>query len=155
MQEGRYPHHPRAAVGAVVFNQGCVLLTRRGTAPAKGQWAIPGGRIELGEHLTEAAEREVFEETGIVIRAGEPVHTFDLVQRDERGRIAYHYVIVDLSGEYVSGEPRAGDDGLEVRWVSPEESLALDINLETRRLLIERYAFPQPCDSSRQPPGIA
>jgi ADP-ribose pyrophosphatase len=142
MEDGRYPNLPRVAVGAVVFHNGRVLLVRRSTAPARGQWAIPGGRIELGERLQEAAEREVLEETGIVIRAKEPIYAFDLLERDETGGIVYHYVIVDLAGEFVSGEPAAGDDGLEARWISKEESLKLEINPETRRLLSDRYGFP-------------
>lgn len=142
MEDGRYPQLPRVAIGAVVFHSGRVLLVRRSNAPAQGQWAIPGGRIELGERMQEAAEREVLEETGIIVRAREPIYAFDIVERDEGGGIVYHYVIVDLAAEFVSGEPTAGDDGLEARWISKKESLELEINPETRRLLSDRYSFP-------------
>ena len=136
-----YPDSPRVAVGAVVFNAGSVLLVRRGHAPAEGQWAIPGGSVALGETLQEAAEREIMEETGLTIQAGEPIYAFDTVVRDDTGRIQFHYVIIDVAAEYVSGEPDPGDDADEARWVSPDEIGELDVNKATLRLLKERYGY--------------
>ncbi|MEE8398164.1 MAG: NUDIX hydrolase [Desulfobacterales bacterium] len=136
-----YPDHPRVAVGAVVFHKGKVLLILRGKPPAEGQWAIPGGSVELGETLQVAAEREIREEAGITIRAGEPVYTFDLVQRDEAGDIRFHYVIIDLSAEYISGGLTAGDDAIDARWVSPEQLDDLQINPRTRHVLREYFSF--------------
>ena len=75
MASREYPDNPRVGVGAVVLREGRVLLVRRGAAPANGLWAIPGGALELGETLQEGAEREILEETGILIRAGDPVFT--------------------------------------------------------------------------------
>ena len=71
--KNEYPDNPRVAVGAIVFKNNKVLLVRRAQAPSQDLWAIPGGRVEIGETLQEAAEREIFEETGITIRAQEPV----------------------------------------------------------------------------------
>lgn len=136
-----YPDRPRPAVGAVVFRDSAVLLVRRGQPPAQGLWAIPGGSVRLGETLQAAAEREILEETGVVIRAGEPVFVFDVIRHDEQGRVRYHYVIVDLAAEYVSGEICPGDDAADARWVSQEEVAQLPVNPATRRLLAERYAF--------------
>jgi len=138
---GRYPHGPCVAVGAVVFRDDCVLLVRRGKAPARGQWAIPGGSVNLGETLQQAAEREIFEETGILINAGEPSFVFDVVERDDAGGIRYHYVIVDLDATYQSGGVRAGDDALEARWVAARELADLDVSLPTRQLLKRHYGF--------------
>ena len=137
------PTAPVPAVGAVVVHDGAVLLVRRGRAPSRGVWAVPGGRIELGETLAEAAEREVREETGIRIRAGEPVWSFDSVVRDAEGRVAFHYVIVDLLADYVAGEPCAGDDALAARWARPEDLAGMTVSPPTLELL-ERIGFLPP-----------
>jgi 8-oxo-dGTP diphosphatase len=135
MPSREYPDSPRVGVGAVVLKEGRVLLVRRGVAPACGLWAIPGGALELGETLREAAEREILEETGITIRAGEPVFTCDVCQRDDDGRVRFHYVIVDLAADYVSGEVLGADDALEARWVAPEEVENLPATKTTVKLL--------------------
>jgi ADP-ribose pyrophosphatase len=129
------------AVGAVVFHRKKVLMVRRGQNPGEGSWAIPGGSVELGETLQQAAEREIWEETGIRIKAKEPVLTFDIIEKDERNRIRYHYVIVDLAADYIAGEPRAGDDAAEARWVSRDEAGRLPMNESSRRLLQTRFDF--------------
>ena len=135
MSTRSYPSAPIPAVGALVVHDGAVLMVRRGRAPSRGVWAVPGGRIELGETMAAATEREVREETGVEVRAGEPVWSFDSVIRDEEGRIAWHYVIVDLAAEYVAGEPRARDDALEARWIRPEDLPGLSVSKPTLELL--------------------
>ena len=137
MSSREYPDHPRVGVGAVVLREGRILLVRRGAAPAQGLWAIPGGGLKLGETLQEGAEREILEETGITIRAGEPVYTCDSFEKDADGRFRFHYVIVDLAADYVSGEARGGDDALEARWVSPTEMQELPVTKSTLRLLTQ------------------
>lgn len=136
-----YPGNPRVAVGAVVFKDECVLLVRRGQPPAEGLWAIPGGNVEIGETLQEAAEREIREETGIQIRASKPIYTFDVIDRDAAGKVRFHYVIVDLAADYVRGEPSAGDDALEALWVSAEEINNLRVSAATLKLLKEKFDF--------------
>lgn len=136
-----YPDQARVAVGAIVFKDNRVLLVRRGKPPAEDQWAIPGGRVEIGESLQESAEREILEETGIVIRALVPVYTFDVIDRDTSGRIRFHYVIVDLTAEYIRGEPRAGDDAAAARWVSSDELATLKVSSKTRQLLKTHFDF--------------
>jgi ADP-ribose pyrophosphatase len=143
-----YPESPCAAVGAVVFKDDAVLLVQRSNAPAMGMWAIPGGSVQLGESLQAAAEREVFEETGVVIRAKGPVFVFDTIRRDGSGRVRYHYVIVDLAGDYVSGEPTPGDDAADARWISEIELGQLTVNPATRQLLLDHYNF-----GSHRPPA--
>lgn len=136
-----YPDQPCLAVGAVVFRDDQVLLVRRGKPPAADQWAIPGGRVNLGETLREAAEREIREETGILIRALEPVFQFESIHRDSDGRIRFHYVIIDLSGTYLDGEIQPGDDATDARWVSRSELRELPVNPVTLKLLKTHYAF--------------
>ncbi len=136
-----YPDFPRVAVGAVVFHENKVLLVLRGKPPAEGVWAIPGGSVNLGETLQAAAEREIYEETGIRIKAGDPVLTFDAIEKDDTGAVRFHYVITDLAARYVSGTPHSGDDALDARWFSPEELAAVNVNPKTQELLAERFGF--------------
>ncbi|WP_321414572.1 NUDIX hydrolase [uncultured Desulfobacter sp.] len=136
-----YPHQPALAVGAVVFKDNKVLLVKRGNPPAQGVWAIPGGSVELGETLKTAAEREVFEETGIVIKAGEPIFSFESIHRDDKDRVRFHYYIVDVAASYISGEPTAGDDALEVGWISKEDIGRLNVNPSTLTLLLQNFNF--------------
>ena len=136
-----YPDQPRVAVGAIVFKDHKVLLVRRGKPPARDLWAIPGGSVEICETLQQAAEREILEETGITIQALEPIYTFDYIERDESGCARFHYVIIDLTAEYVEGEPRAGDDAAEARWISSQEIATLKVSSKTCQLLKERFDF--------------
>jgi ADP-ribose pyrophosphatase len=144
MTNREYPDNPRVGVGAVVSREGRVLLVRRGAAPALGLWAIPGGVLELGETLQEAAEREILEETGITIRAGEPLFTCDVIRRDSAGAVRFHYVIIDMTAEYVAGEVRGSDDALEARWVAPEEMAGLSATDTTLKLLRQIGFLPPP-----------
>jgi len=128
-------------VGAVVFKEDKVLLVLRGKPPAEKQWSIPGGCVELGETLQEAAEREITEETGIVIQAKKPIYTFDVIEHDEDGHIRFHYVIVDLAADYASGELRAGDDAVDVSWVSRKDLKNLNVSDAARKLLVQCYGF--------------
>ena len=138
---GSYPTHPQVAVGAVVFKEDEILLVLRGKPPSKNLWSIPGGSVKLGETLQQAVEREIGEETGLTITAREPIYTFDVVERDEEGRIRLHYVIVDLAADYVRGELRPGDDAIDARWVSPEDAKNLEVSPATANLLNNRFGF--------------
>jgi ADP-ribose pyrophosphatase len=129
------PQAPRVAAAAVVVHQGAVLLVRRAHPPRAGLWAIPGGMVKAGESLQEAAEREIREETGLTIRAGAPLHAFDLMEHDDQGRLRFHYVVVDLVADYLEGEVSAASDAAEARWATPAELAELSVDSETRRIL--------------------
>ena len=122
-----YPQAPIVGVGAIIIKDGHVLLVRRAHEPNQGQWSIPGGIVELGETLAQAAAREVREECQIEVEAGDLLATVDLIRRDERGRIRYHFVLLDLMARYLGGVPVAGTDALAVRWVDQGELDQLDI----------------------------
>lgn len=126
-----YPAAPKVGVGAIVFRAGKVLLIKRGIEPSKGFWAIPGGTLKLGETIQECAAREILEETGIRIKVGECIYVFDFLEHDDKGKIKFHFVIVDFAADYVSGEPRGADDALEARWVAPEELRDLPVAINT------------------------
>ena len=142
MSKREYPESPVVGVGAVVIKDGKVLLVKRGVDPKKGLWAIPGGSLKLGETLQEGAEREIMEETGITIRAKEPVYSFDFFERDDDGRVRFHYVIVDMMADYIGGEVQGADDALEARWVSPDELKYLEVSRNTLKILDSLKIFP-------------
>jgi ADP-ribose pyrophosphatase len=96
---------------------------------------VPGGAVEEGETLAEAAEREVREETGVIVDARDPVHAFDVIARRADGEVEHHYVVVDLLADYVGGEPTAGDDAAEAAWVPVEQINELAVSEETARLV--------------------
>lgn len=125
---------PVLGTGAIVRRGDTVLLVRRAKPPYAGEWAIPGGKVRLGETLQAAAEREVLEETGVRIRAGSPAYTFEYIERAEE-QVRYHYVVVDLFGTWLEGEPRAGSDAAEAAWIPVAELDRFPVNAETRRAL--------------------
>ena len=137
----KYPVQPTLAVGAIVFKENKVLLVRRGKEPAKGLWTIPGGSVKLGETLKDAAEREIIEETGIQVKAGAPVYSFELIERDDNGDVQFHYYIVDLEAEYISGEITPGDDAEDAAWVTVADLQLNDVNPRTIDLLFRHYSF--------------
>jgi len=116
-----YPERPLVGVGAVIVDRGRVVVVRRSTEPLQGEWSIPGGMLEVGETVREAAAREAREETGLEVETGEVLGVFDRILPDEQGKIRYHYVLIDLLCRRVGGELRAGSDAAEVRWLTAEE----------------------------------
>jgi 8-oxo-dGTP diphosphatase len=116
-----YPESPLVGVGAVIINEGRVLLVKRGHAPLAGEWSIPGGVLEVGETLREAAIREVQEETCLTVETADLLGVYDRVLRDEAHRTLYHYVLVDFLCRRVAGEPKAAGDADEVHWFTLAE----------------------------------
>ncbi len=111
---------PVVGVGALVWKDDRFLLIRRGQAPRKGSWSLPGGRQELGESVQQTAVREVREETGVIIRVRDLLAVVDLID-DEKADPRFHYTIIDLEAEWLSGEAVAGDDADAVVWADPRE----------------------------------
>lgn len=110
--------NPTVAVGAIVLDDdGRLLVVRRGHAPARGRWTLPGGRLEPGESLEQAVAREVDEETGLTVHVEELVGHLE-VRDDER-----HFVILDFRAtlDDATASARAGDDAEEVRWMGRAE----------------------------------
>ncbi|HEY1647099.1 MAG TPA: NUDIX hydrolase [Terracidiphilus sp.] len=125
-----FPSAPIVGVGAVIVENGRVLLVRRGREPLKGHWTLPGGVLEVGESLTAGVAREVLEETGLEVEAVELVELVDRIHRDGE-RVRYHYVIADYLCRVRGGALQAASDADAVRWVERAEwnshsALALD-----------------------------
>ena len=129
---------PVVGVGAIVIHEGAVLLVKRGNPPNKGEWAIPGGKLKWGESLQQGAEREILEETGISIEAGELLYHFEHIVPAEAAHPEFHYVVLDLEGRYLSGEPQAADDALEARWIALNDLASVNLNQTTQQALIKR-----------------
>lgn len=112
---------PVPAVIAVVVHEGRTLLVRRANPPDAGLWGFPGGRIELGETVTEAALRELAEETSVQGEALGVITTLDIVDRSDEGVLLHHFILIAVHCRWLSGEPMAGDDALEARWFAVDE----------------------------------
>jgi 8-oxo-dGTP diphosphatase len=122
-------------VGAVVFNPaGEVLLIRRGKEPHYGRWMVPGGTLEWGETLEQAAVREVREETGVEIEIEAFVKIIEAITEGDSG---FHYVIMDYAARWVRGEPVAGSDALDAAWVGPAAQARYDLAAELVAVIAE------------------
>jgi ADP-ribose pyrophosphatase YjhB (NUDIX family) len=117
----RHPERPVVAVGVLLLDGDRVLLVQRGRPPQAGRWTVPGGGVELGETLEQAALRELAEETGLGCTLGPIVEVLDRVVRDGDKRVEYHYVILDFLGSAPSGTLQAASDCADARWVPMAE----------------------------------
>jgi 8-oxo-dGTP diphosphatase len=138
-----FPDRPVVGVGGVVVQDGRALVVKRAHAPRKGEWSLPGGTVELGETLTDAAAREIREETGLDVEVGEVIEVFDRVHRLE-GRVQYHFVIIDYLCRPIGGVLQAGDDADEVAWVTVDELERYGVNELAARVIregLERWAL--------------
>jgi ADP-ribose pyrophosphatase YjhB (NUDIX family) len=136
---GPFPDRPRVGVGAVLIHEGRALLIRRGKEPLRGRWSVPGGEVELGETLEEALVREVQEETGLLVRPVEITGVFDRIERDQDGRVAYHFVILDYLCRYLAGTPRAGSDAEDVAMATPEELPGFDLPDKVLEVVLDGF----------------
>ena len=129
-----YPVAPIVAVGVIIREDDRIVLIRRDQEPAKGTWTFPGGAVELGESLHDAARREALEETGLRVELGDVATVIDHVARDEAGRVRYHYVIVDYFARPVGGSLQSATDVSDARWFCLAELDGLDMTEKAGKL---------------------
>lgn len=119
--ERTYPQRPFLAVSAAIFRNGKVLVVRRARKPALNLYTLPGGAVEAGETLVEAAIREVREETSLSIKPVALAGHREVIARDDAGKVERHFVIMCFASRWLSGEPVLSDELDDSRWVDPSE----------------------------------
>src|SRR5215469_8069372 len=135
-----FPEFLLIGVGSIIIEDDRVVLVKRAHPPIQGQWSIPGGVLEVGEPVREAAVREAREETGLIVEAGELLGVFDRVLRDAQKRVQYHYVLIDFLCRPVGGEFLAASDATEVSWFTREELPGLNLAEDTQQVIEKGFA---------------
>lgn len=121
---------PRLAVSVVLWHRDALLLVRRRGGPYAGRWSLPGGRVAFGEQLTEAALRELREETAVTADIVASIGPFEVILLDVEPPV--HFVVVVFAAVYRSGSVRAGDDAAAAEWVPRAQLAALELTPESR-----------------------
>ena len=123
----QYPERPIVGVGAVIVQDGRVLLVKRRHEPLAGRWSLPGGTLELGETLEAGLVREMREETSLDVRVGPVIEVFDRIMLDEEKRVQYHFVLVDYLCWPAGGTLAAGSDVAAAVFVDPADLARFDL----------------------------
>jgi len=126
-----FPEVPLVGVGAIIIEDSRVLLVKRAHPPLQAEWSIPGGVLEVGELIREAAIREAREETGLIVEPSDLLGVYDRILRNPEQRVQYHYVLIDFLCRRVAGDLSAASDAAEVRWFSREELHTLRLAEDT------------------------
>ena len=122
LPEDRFsPTRPFLGASAAVFRDGRVMLAARGRAPMRGLWSLPGGGVEVGETLAEAALREVKEETGVSAALVAFVDHVEVIERGPDGHVRLHFVIAAHAARWLAGEPQTGPEAEDIRWIAEDE----------------------------------
>jgi 8-oxo-dGTP diphosphatase len=117
----RQPVRPMLAASVGVFREGRVLIAERLVEPAKGLYTFPGGRVEMGETLAEAALRELMEEVGVTARIAGFIDHVETVVRGADGAVAFHAVVCAFAAHWVAGEPRSTSEIGQTVWAKPDD----------------------------------
>jgi 8-oxo-dGTP diphosphatase len=135
-----FPEVPLVGVGAIIIEEARVVLVKRAHPPLQARWSIPGGVLEVGELVREAAIREAREETGLTVDPGKLLGVYDRVLRDPDGRVQYHYVLIDFLCRRVAGDIAAASDAAEVQWFTEEELPGLKLAADTVDVISKGFA---------------
>jgi len=135
-----FPEHPLVGVGSIIIEGDRVVLVKRAHPPIQGHWSLPGGVLEVGEMVREAAVREAREETGLMVDTGDLLGVYDRILRDPGNRVQYHYVLIDFLCRPIGGELVAASDAAEVRWFTRDQILALNLAEDTLDVIQKGFA---------------
>lgn len=137
-----YPDRPYLAASVAVFRDGRILLAARAKPPLRGTFSLPGGLVEPGETLAEAALRELSEEVGVEAEIIGFVGPVEIIEKDrESGQARRHFVVCAHAARWVAGEPRTGAEALETRWVGPGEVAELPTTPGLEDILARAFAL--------------
>ena len=139
-----FPERPVPAVSALVFRDGAVLLVKRRDEPSRGFWSPPGGSVEVGETVEEAATREALEETGVRAGANRVLGVRDIILRDPGGKVRWHYVLFAVLCDYVSGEPFPASDAENARFIPLKELGEYELTPAAREALEQASSVRSP-----------
>ncbi len=114
-----YPARPILAASIAVFREGRVLLAERVNPPAADRFSLPGGLVEAGETLQEAALRELAEETGVTARVLGFNDHVEVMERDSTGRFVRHFVVCSFVGQWIAGDGTVGPEARRILWADP------------------------------------
>ena len=121
----QYPIVPLVGVGVLLTRDNSLLLVKRKYDPDAGYWAIPGGHLDLGERVENAAEREAYEETGFIVKVSKLAGIIDKIMYDDSGKVEYHYVLINYFVEQIEGDqnqqPEPNSDALDAKFVPFDE----------------------------------
>jgi 8-oxo-dGTP diphosphatase len=135
-----YPSQPLVGVGVVIVECGRLVLVKRGAEPALGKWSFPGGAVELGEAVRDAAVREAREECELDVELVEdrPMDVYDILKVDDSGRLRYHYVLLQFLARPKRGKLEPTSDVTDARWVPLDEVEKYDLT-ESVRLFFRKH----------------
>jgi 8-oxo-dGTP diphosphatase len=136
-----FPEVPLVGVGAIIIEGDRVVLVKRAHPPLQAEWSIPGGVLEVGELVREAAVREAREETGLIVEPGELLGVFDRVLRNREKRVQYHYVLIDFLCRRVAGDLAAASDAAEVRWFTQAQLPVLGLAEDTLEVIVKGFGM--------------
>lgn len=129
-----YPAYPRIGVGVFVVHGEKILLVKRGQEPAKGEWSVPGGLVEVGESLETAARRELAEECGIQVNIEQQLEVYEYIDKDRNNKVRYHFIVIDLLANYQDGTVEAASDIDAAQWFYKDQVKTLNCNDSIKRI---------------------
>ena len=134
-----YPARPVLAASVAVLRDGRILLAARGKPPSEGLYSLPGGMVEIGETLGEAALRELREEVGVEAELIGLIGPVEFIERDAKGHIKHHVVIAAHAARWVSGEPQTGPEAKDIRWVTERDIADLPLTAGLEPILEQAF----------------
>jgi ADP-ribose pyrophosphatase YjhB (NUDIX family) len=139
-----YPDRPFLAASAAVIRDSKVLIVRRARPPARGVYTLPGGVVETGETLAEAAKREVREETGLDVAPLALAGFREVILRDDGNAVSRHFVILSFAARWVAGEVRLNGELDDARWLDPAEIAGLSTTEGLSEIVAAAFARLHP-----------